>query len=342
MKGLFDSMYKVVIPMAGFGTRMRPHTWSKAKPLIGLAGKTVLDYVVLQFKTLPEFENAEFVFIVGPHQLDQVKAYSEQNYPEKTIHFVVQEEMRGQSDALYQAREYLNGPMLMCFSDTLLKADFAFLKDEADDGVAWVQPVPDPRRFGVARVDGSNRVIELIEKPEDVSNNLAVVGCYYFKNGEGLVSAIEEQVARNVTLKNEFFLVDAINIMIERGSKMRTAKVEAWLDAGKPDAALETNRFYLSEGYDNSAEAEAAYPAAAIVPPVFIGPGAVIESSVIGPYVSIGENCVLKNVVISDAIVEAQTKIENKVLTASLIGKDVQIVGHAEKLNIGDNSWIQP
>ena len=335
-------MYKVVIPMAGFGTRMRPHTWSKAKPLIGLAGKTVLDYVLLQFQTLPEFENAEFVFIVGPHQLDQVKDYSEKKYPGKTIYFVVQEEMRGQSDALYQARKYLTGPMLMCFSDTLVKADFSFLKDETDDGIAWVRAVPDPRRFGVARVDSSGRVAELIEKPDDMSNNLAVVGCYYFKSGESLVAAIEEQVARNVTLKNEFFLVDAINIMIEHGSKMRTAEVEAWLDAGKPDATLETNRFYLSDGHDNSTEAEAAYPAAAIVPPVYIGPGAVIESSVIGPYVSIGENCELKNVVISDSIVEAQTRIENKVLTASLIGRDVQVTGQVETLNIGDNSWIQP
>ena len=335
-------MYKVVIPMAGFGSRMRPHTWSKAKPLIGLAGKTVLDYVLLQFQTLPEYGNAEFVFIVGPHQLEQVKAYSERCYPEMMIHFVVQEEMRGQSDALYQAREYLTGPMLMCFSDTLLKADFSFLKAEADDGVAWVKPVPDPRRFGVARVDSSGRVVELIEKPEDISNNLAVVGCYYFKDGEALVSAIEEQVARNVTLKNEFFLVDAVNIMIERGLKMRIAEVEAWLDAGKPDATLETNRFYLSEGYDNSAEAEAAYPAAAILPPVYIAPGAKIESSVIGPYVSIGDQCELKNVVISDAIIEANTKIENKVITASLIGKDVQVIGQVETLNIGDNSWIQP
>jgi glucose-1-phosphate thymidylyltransferase len=255
---------------------------------------------------------------------------------------VVQEEMRGQSDALYQAREHLTGPMLMCFSDTLLKADFSFLKDETLDGIAYVKPVPDPRRFGVARVDDGRRVIELIEKPADISNNLALVGCYYFKSGEAVISAIGEQVARNVTLKNEFFLVDAINIMIEGGSVMRTMEVEAWLDAGKPDATLETNRFYLSDGHDNSDEAAAAYPGSAIVPPVYIAPGAVIESSVVGPYVSIGVGCELKNVVISDAIVEADTKIVNKVLTDSLIGKDVQILGEAEKLNIGDNAWIHP
>jgi glucose-1-phosphate thymidylyltransferase len=328
--------------MAGFGTRMRPHTWSKAKPLIGLAGKTVLDYVLLPFQTLPEYDCVEFVFIVGPHQLEQVKAFSRQRYPGTAIHFVVQEAMRGQSHALYQAREHLSGPMLMCFSDTLLKTDFAFLKDELLDGVAWVKPVPDPRRFGVARVDGGGRVIELIEKPDDMSNNLALVGCYYFKRGEVLLSAIEAQMERNITLKNEYFLADAINILIERGGQMRTAQVEAWLDAGKPDATLETNRFYLSDGFDNSNEAAAAHPGAAIVPPVYIAPGAKIESSVVGPYVSVGEGCVLKHVVISDSIVEAGTKIENRVLTASMIGVDVHISGQPEQLNIGDSSWILP
>jgi glucose-1-phosphate thymidylyltransferase len=235
---------KIAVPMAGLGTRMRPHTWSKPKPLVSIAGKTVLDYVLQQFDSVPDSFDVEYVFIIGP-QGEQIKDYMEERHPEKKVNYVLQAEMRGQSDALYQAREFLTGPMIMAFSDTLVETDFSFLAGETADGVAWVKPVSDPRRFGVAVVDDQGWVVRLIEKPQDMKNNLAVVGFYYFKSAERLMGAIQEQIDRNITLKNEFFLADAINILLGQGAHIETRKVDVWMDAGTPDSVLETNRYLL-------------------------------------------------------------------------------------------------
>lgn len=330
---------KIAIPMAGLGTRMRPHTWSKPKPLIALAGRTVLDYVLEQFNSLPDPENVEYIFIVGPYQRDQVEAHMRQHHPDKKTHFVIQEKMRGQSDALYLAREYLTGPVLMAFSDTLIETDLSILKNVQLDGMAWVRAVPDPRRFGVAVADPQGNITRLVEKPQDMSNNLVVVGFYYFREGRELIAAIEEQMKRNITLKNEFFLADAVNILLERGQKFRVNPVDVWLDAGIPEALLETNRYLLEHGHDNSAEAAQMHPGTAIIPPVYIHPSASIESSVIGPYVSLGEDCKLRQVVVQNSIFDEGAHVSQMVLDSSLLGRDVQIQGQTSRLNLGDSSW---
>lgn len=331
--------YKIAIPMAGFGTRMRPHTWSKAKPLIHLAGKTVLDYVLAQFNSLPDVDNAEFILIVSPHQEEQIRAHMQKYYPERAIHYVVQKEMRGQSDALYQARQYLNGPLLMSFSDTLVEVDLSSLKSETSDGIAWVKPVPDPRRFGVALINADGQVTRLIEKPQDTANNLAVVGFYYFRSGEALIAAIEEQFKHNMSLKNEFFLVDAINVLLKTGSRFYTREVEEWLDAGVPEATLETNRYFLAHGHDNSVKASER-DGVAIIPPVYIAEDAQIESSVIGPNVSIASGCFLQGVVVRNTLIDSDTRLENIVLEKSLIGRNVQVKGRLQQFNLGDDSQM--
>ncbi|MBI9052022.1 MAG: hypothetical protein JEZ00_21590 [Anaerolineaceae bacterium] len=329
---------KIAIPMAGYGTRLRPHTWSKPKPLVPIAGKTVLDYVLEQFKTLPQSIKKEFIFIVGPNQLDQIRCYADEAYPDLTIHFAVQDVMRGQSDALYSGREYLDGPMLMTFSDTLIKADLSSINEVDLDGIAWVKAVPDPRRFGVAVIDGKQKVKQLIEKPDDVSNNLAVVGFYYFKDGKHLMQAIERQVELKKQMKNEYFLADAINVMLNDGADFEVREVDAWMDAGTVDAVLETNNLLLSEKPSTPPER---FPCARIIPPVYIADSAVINDAVIGPYVSIGENCVIERSVIQDTIVSNGTEIKDVVCRHSLIGEHVVWHGQALAANLGDSVWMK-
>ncbi len=329
---------KIVIPMAGFGSRLRPLTWSKPKPLVSLAGKTVLDYVLDMFRSVPNFESAEFVFILGPTMGEQIKDHTAKHYPALHVDYAVQPEMKGQSDAFWHAREFLHGPMLMTYSDTLIENDFSFLGGEQADGIAWVKPVPDPRRFGVAEVDKDGWVTKLIEKPTNIKNNLAVVGCYYFSEAEDLVSAIEAQIERNISLKGEYYLADAINILLERDHKMRTEKVETWLDAGTSEAILETNRYMLAHGRDNLGN-PSNLKNTVIIPPVHIHPDAHASASILGPDLSLGEGSVVQGSILRDSIIGPGTQITDSVLEASLVGHNVTITGQSGKFNIGDNSW---
>lgn len=336
---------KIVIPMAGWGTRMRPHTWSKPKPLVSVAGKTSLEHLLDMFKTLPDPAKTEYVFIVGPYLGElQIPAFIKENYPQLKAHYVVQHEMKGQSHALWLAREYLRGPMIVCFSDTLMETDFSFLAQEQADGVAWVMPVPDPRRFGVAEEGANGWVKRFIEKPKDMENNLVVVGCYYLKSAERLLAAIDDQMKRGIMLKGEYFLTDSISIMIEGGAKVRTNKIGTWLDTGTIEATLDTNRILLERGAENSSTA-AHRPTVKIEAPVFIHPTAKVEASVIGPYVSIGANCEINMAVIQDSIIEPGSKIIRTALKRSLIGRNCHVEGQpneqeASSLNIGDDSSV--
>lgn len=330
---------RIVIPMAGLGSRLRPLTWSRPKPLISLAGATVLDHMLSMFDSVPNRESVEFVFILSPHQETLIKAHMAKNYPRQTVHYVLQPEMKGQSDALWNAREYLHGPILMVFSDTLIENSFAFLENEKADAVAWVKAVPDPRRFGVAEIDSKGKVIRLIEKPTDLNNNLVVVGCYYFKESEILLKAIEEQIERKIQLKGEYFLADAINIYLESVAFMRTETVKVWLDAGTSEALLDTNHYMLEHGRSNTNNSTMPNDVV-IIPPVFIHPESRVSTSVIGPYASIGAGVVVQGSIIRDSILSPGAHVTDAHLEGSLLGHDVVINGVSGKFNIGDNSWL--
>lgn len=327
---------KIVIPTAGFGTRLRPHTWSKPKPLVSVAGKPVLGHVLDMFSSLPEVD--EVIFIVG-YLGEQIQAYVGSAYPHLSTRYVEQSEMLGQSHAIWLAREGLHGPMLMVFVDTLIETDLSGLPDETAEAVAWVKAVPDPRRFGVAEVNDDGWVTRLIEKPQDVSNNLAVVGFYYFHEAADLLRAIERQMDQDKQLGGEYYLADAINFMLQDGLKMRIEAVDVWQDCGKPGPLLDTNLYLLDHGRDNSAQARTR-EGVVIVPPVFVDPSATIVESVIGPHVSIGPGCTVEHSLIRESIIDAESHIADSMLSNSVIGRDARVTGRYRTLNVGDSSEV--
>jgi glucose-1-phosphate thymidylyltransferase len=334
---------KIFIPMAGWGTRMRPQTWSKPKPLVSVAGKTALEHLMDMFKTLPDPDHVEYVFILGSYLGElQIPAFIKEKYPFIKAHYVVQHEMKGQSHALWLGREFMHGPMMVCFSDTLMETDFSFLAQETADTVAWVMPVPDPRRFGVAEVGRDGWVRRFIEKPQSMENNLVVVGCYYFKSAEKLLAGIEEQMQRGIMLKGEYFLTDTISVMIAHGAKVRTNEISTWLDTGTIEATLDTNKQLLEKTGKQAGQYTGTQ--VNIIEPSFIHPSAEISDSTIGPYASIGANCRISNSQITESILEAGCEIKDAALSRSFIGRQARVHGvgdgHFLQLNVGDTSDV--
>jgi glucose-1-phosphate thymidylyltransferase len=326
---------QIVIPLAGFGKRLRPHTFTKPKPLINVAGKPVLGHVLDMFTALDNVD--EIIFIVG-HLGEQIEEYVAKEYPYLRARYYRQEELNGQSTAIYLAREVLHGPMLMVFVDTIVKADLSRLNEETADAVTWVKAVEDPRRFGVAEVAAGDTVKRLIEKPNDKRNNLVVVGFYYFKESERLIEAIGEQIERDIRTQNEYFLADAINLMLARGLVMRVQRVDVWQDCGKTETVLETNRYLLENGHDNSAAI--ACDSYTIVPPVNIHPTAQIKTSVIGPHATIGANCKIESSIIRDSIVDEEAVVVDALLSGSLIGRSARVSGRFRAYNVGEASEV--
>ncbi len=324
---------KLVLPMAGLGTRLRPHTWSKPKPLVPVAGKTVLGHFLDPVVALPDLE--ELILIVG-YLGDQIREYMDEHYPDLQVRYVVQEELSGQSHAIWLAREGLEGPTLIGFVDTLIETDFSI---PDDDAAIWVREVEDPRRFGVAEINDEALVQNIVEKPEKPESNLAVVGFYYFEKFERLIAAIEQQLESGSKLKGEYFLADAINVMLEDGLNMRAVQVDAWNDCGTKSALLATNRYLLDHGRDNT-EVALAGNGVVIEPPVFVDPSAQVSRSVIGPHVSIGAGCVIERASIRDSVLDADSQIKDSKIHDSLIGRACHISDLDGSFNIGDASQV--
>ena len=325
----------VIIPLAGFGTRLRPQTYSKPKPLVGVAGKPVLGHILE--KIVNESKVDKVVFIVG-YLGEQIKGYVQAAYPQIDGAYIAQKDLNGQAPAILLAKDHVSGPTFIVFVDTLADADLTALEKEQADGVIYVKEVEDPRRFGVVKLDGRGIINQFIEKPATMENKLAVIGMYYVKDAAKLMAACEELIRRGTKTKNEFFLADAFNIMIEHGAKLRVQEVSVWLDCGTSHDLLKTNQHLLAHGSDNSAEWQ--NNQCVVVPPVNIHPSAKIVSSVIGPNASIGEECHIENSVVRDSIVESGAEVTDHVLANSLIGRDAVLHGRPRRFNVGDNSVV--
>jgi glucose-1-phosphate thymidylyltransferase len=327
---------KLILPVAGFGKRMRPHTWSRPKVLIDVAGKPMLGHV------LDEFEDVgidEVVYITG-WLGEQIRPYVEQNYPQFGAQFVVQEELVGQSHAIWLAREHITGPCFIVFADTISRIDLHAMARADVDGVLGVWQVDDPRRFGVAFTRPDGTVERCVEKPDSTEHKLAIMGVYYVREGRDLIAAIEQQMARKKTLKGEFFLADAFNLMLEQGAVFTTETMTVWQDCGVPSFHLATNRWLLEHGSDNSQTTTAKLVNSTVTPPVHLADDCVIEDSVVGPYTVVERGCRVVDSHLKDTILMADSLVQSSQLRDSLVGERVEVKGYTGRLSVGDDSQV--
>jgi glucose-1-phosphate thymidylyltransferase len=320
----------IILPVAGFGTRLRPQTWTKPKPLVSVAGKPMLEHVL--DRVLP-LDPAKVVFITG-FLGDQIETWARENL-DVPVAFVEQPEMRGQTDAILRTRDLVEDDALILFPDMLFEADFSSLRDVAADVVMFTKEVDDPSALGIAVVE-DGRIVRLVEKPQEPISNLAVIGIYYVRHMPDLFSAIEEQMRRGLSLKNEYFIADAIQLMIDAGAKVISMPVAEWEDCGNAETLLATNRYLLQR---QNPEVNGRI-GSVIVAPSFVADDAVIEHSVVGPFASIGSGVTVRDSIVRDCIVEEHAQISESLLGGSIVGRRARISGLARGLNVGDDSVV--
>jgi glucose-1-phosphate thymidylyltransferase len=323
---------KAIIPVAGIGTRLRPHTHTIPKALVPVAGKPIVGHIL---EELAPLGIKEIVLVTG-YMGDRVKEYVAAAYPNLDVCCVDQEERLGLGHAIYLTKSCIEGgPVLIVLGDTVVTADYSALTGGGRTLIG-VKEVEDPQRFGVVEVlDGLVR--DLVEKPDVPPSNLAIVGLYYIANSPLLFECLTEIVEGDVRTKGEYQLTDALKLMLERGEEMGIYPVNGWHDCGLPETLLDTNRVLLERSGGNGKEIEGSI----ILPPVSIDPSAVIERSVVGPYVSIAAGATIRDSVVRDSILSAGATVEMSLLSRSLIGEGAVVRGHYQRLNVGDSSEIE-
>jgi len=324
---------KVIIPLAGFGKRLRPHTYSKPKPLLNVAGKAVLGHVLDKLSGL---EVEEIVFIVG-YLGDQIEEYVSAQY-EFPARYLEQKELLGQAHAIKLAQDHVREDVLILFVDTLFEADLSALLELPSDGAIYCKEVKDPRRFGVVTLGDDGFITEFVEKPAEPLSNLAVIGLYYLKDAPALFLAIDDLIEQNIQTKGEFFLADALQLMVNRGQKLNAWTVDVWEDCGTPEAVLHTNRYLLEHGHATDGNEQVVN--SVIVPPVHIARTAHVVNSVVGPYVTIGEGAEVRSSIVRDSIIDAEASIEEAMLEHSLVGTQALVRGQLHRFNVGDSSAV--
>jgi len=319
---------KAVVPAAGIGTRLRPHTLNKPKALLPVAGKPILAHIV---DDLTRAGIDGFVLIVGYHG-DEVRRWFTRERPDLDITFVEQTERLGLGHAIWTAREALgNDPFFCILGDTILKADYATLLASSESMVA-VREVEDPRRFGVVEMDGT-RVKRFVEKPEVPPSNLALVGAYLFRDGPALWQALDRIVAEDIRTRGEYQLTDALQMMVEQGVPFITVPVTDWYDCGKKETWLQTNRILLARGGGQE-------DSAVLVQPTSVASDADITTSTIGPNVSVGPGTVIKDCELRDCVIGAGSRLVRCRLDGSLVGDQCTLIGVTGVINVGDFSEI--
>ncbi len=324
---------KVIIPLAGKGTRLRPHTHVTPKPMLRVAGKPVMQYVLDDVKKLPDVE--QIIYITG-HLKEKVEKFARECTDIPSV-FVEQKVQDGTAGAVALAREYVDQPVLIIFVDTIFDADLSVIDASDADGIIWTKEVEDYQRFGVVVTDEAGFMTKIIEKPTTPISKRANIGLYYIKNWKLLFEGIDA-VLKQAANKGEWYLTDAFQYMIDHGAKIRPIDVAGWYDAGKIDTLLETNRAMLERGRARLPES---VENSTVVDPVYIERGVTIRNSIIGPNVSIGEGSRIDGSTLSDTIVETHADVSASTLTNSLVGHHTVISGVAGEITVGDHSEIR-
>lgn len=330
----------IIVPMAGMGKRMRPHTLTTPKPLLPIAGKSIVQRLVENLAEISDEPIERIGFVTGrfgekteESLLNIAKAAG----AEGSIHY--QDEALGTAHAIMCAQEVLEGKTIVAFADTLFKADFQI--DHNADGVLWVQQIDDPSAFGVVKLNDEGVITDYVEKPTEFVSDLAMIGIYYFKDGNALKTELQYLLDNNIIKGGEYQLPDALRNMTEKGVKFVPGKVDEWLDCGNKNATVYTNSRILAfdhEKGENLVHASAKVTDSVIIEPCYIGEGVEISNSVIGPGVSISDNTKVSGSVIDNSIVYSNSVIRNKTIGNSMIGHFVTLEDQVEDLNIGDYS----
>ncbi|MBV9963203.1 MAG: NTP transferase domain-containing protein [Parafilimonas sp.] len=326
---------KAIIPVAGAGAKLRPHTYTQPKALIPIAGKTILSFIVDQ---LHEAGVHEFIFIVG-YLGDKIQDYVLQTYPDLTCHFVQQNERKGTGHAVELTKTLIgNDEILVTLGDTICEYNLQEVL-QAPTNMLGVKKVDDPRSFGVAEIGDDSFIEHVIEKPAIPKSNMALVGIYKIKDTSVLFECLEYLFTQHITSYGEYTLTDALDCMMRRGVKFHSFRVKNWFDCGKKETLLESNTTLLKK-YGGTVDANLQLENSIIIPPVAIGPGCRLKNSIVGPHVSVGANTTVEYSVLRDSIIGSYTNLFEVVLDNSLIGSDASVKGLSRTLNIGDNTEL--
>jgi glucose-1-phosphate thymidylyltransferase len=331
----------IIIPMAGLGKRMRPHTLTVPKPLLPIAGKPIVHRLVEDIaKVCPEkIDSIGFIIhpTFGKEVEESLKTIATQVGAVGKIYY--QEQAFGISHALLFAKELFKGKVIVAFADTLFKANFKL--DVNQDGIIWVQRVEDPSQFGVVRVNESSVITELVEKPTTFVSDLAIIGIYFFKDGEALAREMQYLIDNNIKDKGEFQFTSALQNLSKKGAKLVPGQVTEWLDCGNKNVTVQTNQRYLEFIKDQDlVSAKARIVNSVIIPPCFVGDEAIIENSIIGPHVSVGEKTHIKDSRIINSIIQKEAKIQTALLENSMLGNFTTFEGSTQDVSLGDFNVI--
>ncbi len=332
---------KIIVPMAGMGKRLRPHTLTTAKPLLPIAGKPIVQRLVEDIVSISHQKIDEIAYVVGRFG-DEVEKHllsvAEGLGAKGTIHY--QDEALGTAHAILCAKSALDGPVTVAFADTLFRADFKL--DTSGDGVLWVQKIEDPRQFGVVVLDKEGVITEFVEKPQEYVSDLAMIGIYYFNNGARLKDELQYLIDNNITNSGEYQLPDALRNMVKKGAKFLPGTVTDWMDCGNKDAMVDTNSKYL--GYNSDKKWVAASHKnenSVIISPCYIGENVVLKNSVVGPGVSVGDGAIVESSVIKNSIILPGAMLQGANIANSMIGTQVKYLGKPDDVSLGDYSVIK-